>query len=225
MTITNPPPVKIPPKILADPELRLFFRSLLQSNYFVWEGGGGASGVTPVANGGTGASTAADARTNLGVAIGSNVQAYDADLDTISTLAKTDGNFIVGNGTTWVPESGATARTSLGLGTTDAVQFANAQVSDAEIDGALNHDGTTVGFYGTTPVTQAAASTAAETTITHTAPGAADYAIQDLTDSSPFGFASQDEGNTVLQVIANLQTRVAELEAALNASTGVGITA
>jgi hypothetical protein len=58
----------------------------------------------------------ATARTNLGVAIGTNVQAYDADLQAIAGLAVTDSNFIVGNGTTWVAESGATARTSLGLG-------------------------------------------------------------------------------------------------------------
>jgi len=34
----------------------------------------------------------------------------------IAALANTDSNFIVGNGSTWVAESGATARTSLGLG-------------------------------------------------------------------------------------------------------------
>lgn len=44
-------------------------------------------------------------------------QSLDADLTAIAALANTDGNFIVGNGTTWVAESGATARTSLGLGT------------------------------------------------------------------------------------------------------------
>lgn len=54
--------------------------------------------------------------------------------------------------------------------------------------------------------------TAAETTITHTAPGTADYAIQDLTNSGPFGFATKDEGNTVLQVVANLQARITALE-------------
>lgn len=70
-----------------------------------------------VAHGGTGASTAGDARTNLGLAIGTDVQAWDADLDAIAALAKTDSNFIVGNGSTWVAEDAATARTSLGLGT------------------------------------------------------------------------------------------------------------
>lgn len=60
---------------------------------------------------------------------------------------------------------------------------------------------------------QPAAMTPALTTITHTAPGTADYAIQDLINSSAYGFASKDEGNTVLKVIANLQARVSELEA------------
>jgi len=69
-----------------------------------------------VAQGGTGGTDAGTARTNLGLAIGTNVQAYDADLTALGGLAKTDGNFIVGNGSTWVAESGATVRTSLGLG-------------------------------------------------------------------------------------------------------------
>ena len=62
-----------------------------------------------------------------------------------------------------------------------------------------------------------AALTAALTTITSTAPGTPDYAIQDLVNSSAYGFVTKDEGNSVLAVIANLQTRVDELEARLQA--------
>lgn len=62
-----------------------------------------------------------------------------------------------------------------------------------------------------------AALTTQLTTITSTAPGTPDYAIQDLTSTTPFGFVTKDEGNSVLAVIANLQTRVAQLESRLQA--------
>ena len=55
---------------------------------------------------------------------------------------------------------------------------------------------------------------------THAAASSADFAIQDLTSSGGFGFASKDEGNTVLAVIANNFTRIGEIEAALE-SLGV----
>ena len=63
--------------------------------------------------------------------VSSNIQtqldakgASNANLTAIGDLATTDGNFIVGSGSTWVAENGGTARTSLGLGTI-ATQAAN----------------------------------------------------------------------------------------------------
>lgn len=52
-------------------------------------------------------------------------QPLHAKLTALAGLAVADGNFAVGDGSTWVAESGATARTSLGLGSM-ATQNANA---------------------------------------------------------------------------------------------------
>jgi hypothetical protein len=58
-------------------------------------------------------------------------QPLDADLTAIAALATTDGNVIVGDGSTWVAESGATARTSLGLGTGNSPQFTAIELGHA----------------------------------------------------------------------------------------------
>jgi hypothetical protein len=73
-------------------------------------------GTLAILNGGTGATSASAARTSLGVAIGSNVQAYDADLGAIAALSKTANNFMMANGSVWALTTPADARTGLGLG-------------------------------------------------------------------------------------------------------------
>lgn len=72
---------------------------------------------------------------------------------------------------------------------------------------------TTKAIIGIKPSNVGALELAALTLLTHTAPGTPDYAIQNLTTSTPYGFVTADEGNTVLKVVAQLQARVAILEA------------
>ena len=72
------------------------------------------TGTLAISDGGTGATSASAARTALGLAIGTNVQAFDAQLSDIAGLTPTDSNFIVGDGSNFVLESGATARASMG---------------------------------------------------------------------------------------------------------------
>jgi len=72
-----------------------------------------------------------------------------------------------------------------------------------------------VGFFGITAVVQQTELTDELTTVTCTAPGTPDYVIQDLVQNTGFGFVTADEGQSALKVIANLQTRVNELETKL----------
>ena len=88
------------------------------------------TGTLAVSDGGTGGTSASAARTNLGLAIGSDVQAFDAQLSDVAGLTPGDGKFIVGNGSNFVVESGSTARASLGLTIGTNVQAFDQQLAD-----------------------------------------------------------------------------------------------
>ena len=107
-------------------------------------------GGTTIGKGVFKAATAAAAQQAMDTEVGVDVQAYDAGLADIAGLAVTDGNFIVGDGANWVAESGATARTSLGLGTLATLNEVGAsEITDNSVGAAeLNVPGNgTAGQY------------------------------------------------------------------------------
>jgi hypothetical protein len=88
-----------------------------------------------ITRGGTGAANASDARSNLGLIIGTDVQAWDSDLDDIAALTHTDNNVIISSSGAWVTATPATLYGILGLGTI-ATQDANAvALTGGTIDG------------------------------------------------------------------------------------------
>ncbi len=75
----------------------------------------------------------------------------DAQLQDVAGLAVTNGGFIVGDGSNFVLETGATARSSIGLGTADNVEFEDTQVDSFGVGTAAS--GTTGEIRATNDVT------------------------------------------------------------------------
>jgi len=117
----------------------------------VWQGT-----AVGVAYGGTGATDALNARNNLGLAIGTNVQAYDATLAAIAGLTTVADRMIyftaadtaavatlTSFGRSLIDDTDAsTARTTLGLGTMATQASTNVNIDGGTIDGVTFDGGT-----------------------------------------------------------------------------------
>jgi hypothetical protein len=173
--------------------------------------GGTISGITDlaIADGGTAASNASDARDNLGLTIGTNIQAYDAGLQSIAGLTTAADKMIYTTaldtyavtdlsaaGRALIDDASAgDQRTTLGLGTM-ATQNANSvAITGGTISGITNisDTGNTLPF-------------SFSTTITDSDPGSGVFRLDNATQNTATNIYIDDEDSNAVDVSAFIQT-------------------
>lgn len=136
---------------------------------------------------------------HIKTALSTVFQATSARLTDIAALAVTDSNIIVGNGTTWVAETGATARTSLGLGTGNSPQFSTIELGAATDTTLARSAAGVMTIEGVEAVTLTRAQNMTNKTLTDPAiTGAIKEDVYTITDGAAFEI---DPGNGTVQTV------------------------
>ena len=199
---------------------------------------GSITGITDlaVADGGTGASDAATARTNLGVAIGSDVQAYDAGLNSIAGLTTSADQTIYTTGsdtyaTTSLTSFGrsliddadaATARTTLELGTL-ATQSGTFSGTHSGTTSGTNTGDQTITLTGdvTGSGTGSFAATIADDAVTTAKIADANVTTDLLADDAVTGAKLADDSSTVVDTTDPAALGAFVGQQWINANTGL----
>ncbi len=205
-------------------------------NAFVDDLEADANAARPVTAGGTGSTTASGARTNLGLAIGTNVQAYDAGLQSISGLTTSADRMIYTTASDVYATTALTpfARTILDDATAGAAlttlgvsAFVQTVLDDADAASARATLGLTIGTNVQafdTDLTAIAALVSAANKLPY-ATGSGTWALSDLT---AFGRTLVDDADastalTTLGVSTYVKTLLDDIDAAAaRATLGLG---
>lgn len=102
---------------------------------------GGTTGTLPISRGGTASTTAADARTALGLAIGTNVQAYDPELQALAGISTNGILARTGSGT--AAARTITAGTAISVSNGDGVS-GNPTITNTGVTSAVAGSGISV---------------------------------------------------------------------------------
>ncbi len=140
--------------------------------------------------------------------VAGNISSFGGDFVLKRTTSTTDNVLAASIISAWTVNTHASRQGEVSIGASDY----NGRKEAIKV--GANGAAATFSAFGVPLTTRPAALTTQLTTISYVEPGTPDYALQAVVGGG-YGFATADEGLTLFKVIANLQVRLGQAEAAL----------